>query len=284
MKRPVSGVTDGMREPVGTPAEPSLAARVLAESIESVSGVVHGALGALETTARRASGKSGPSRTDGRSSRWSAHRATRRDELIDAAVTAITQHGAGVGMDQIAAVAKTSKPVIYRYFTDKTDLYRAVSQRVVGDVLTTLIQVMAAGPPPRELIHASVEAYLGLLEDNPELYRFVARHPLIAPTAGAPDVVDFSTVVAELLTQHLGAQLHDAGLEPTFAHPWGEAIVGFISAASSWWVDHRDAMSREQLADYLSALLWGGAAGVYQSVGLDVDGKPAPGIFPALPE
>ncbi|MEP7021366.1 MAG: TetR/AcrR family transcriptional regulator [Pseudonocardiales bacterium] len=284
MKRPVVGVTEGEQADSAEPvAEQSLAARVLAEGIESVSGVVHGALGALETKARRASGKGEPSRTDGRSSRWAAHRAARRDELIDAAITAVTQHGASVGMDQIASVAKTSKPVIYRYFTDKTDLYRAVSQRVVGDVLTTLVRVMETDPPPRELIHASIDAYLGLLEDNPELYHFVARHPLVEQAAGASDVVDFSTVVAELLTQHLGTQLRAAGLDPAAAHPWGEAIVGFISAASIWWIDHRDAMSRRQLADYLSSLLWGGAAGVYQSVGLDVDAKPAPNVFPKLP-
>ncbi len=41
-------------------------------------------------------------------------------------------------------------------------------------------------------------------------------------------------------------------------------------------------MTRQQLADYLSALLWGGAAGVYQSVGLRVDTTPAPGVFPHL--
>lgn len=250
----------------------SLAARVLAEGIGSVTGAVQGALSALET------------KVDGRSSRWAAHRATRRQELIDAAITAISRHGAAVGMDEIASVAATSKPVIYRYFADKTELYRAVSQRVVGDVLSTLVQIMATDPSPRELIHAGIDAYLGLLEANPELYRFVLQHPLVAgSTTGEADVVDFSTVVAELLTQQLGAQLRGSGLEPALAHPWGEAIIGFISAASLWWIDHRDAMTGSQLADYLSALLWGGAAGVYQSIGLPADARPAPGVFPRLP-
>jgi len=39
-----------------------------------------------------------------------------------------------------------------------------------------------------------------------------------------------------------------------------------------------------ELADYLSSLLWGGAAGVYQSIGQHVDAKPAPGVFPRLPD
>ncbi len=261
----------------------SLAARVLTEGLDSVSGVVHGALDRLETTARRASGKTEPSRTDGRSSRWAAHRATRREELIDAAIAAVSEHGAGVGMDQIAAAANTSKPVIYRYFADKTDLYRAVSQRVVTDVLTSLVQVMAGEPPARELIHAGIDAYLGLLEENPELYRFVAQHPLVGDApAGTAQVVDFSTVVAELLTQQLETQLRASGLDPSFAQPWGTAIVGFISAASTWWIDHRDAMTRAQLTEYLSALLWGGAAGVLQSVGRPADAKTPPGVFPRL--
>src|SRR5581483_1139564 len=79
---------------------------------------------------------------DGRRSRWAAHRAARREELIDAAVVAIRRHGAGVGMDQIAAQARTSKPVIYRYFADKDDLYRAVSNRVVVTVLARLARAI----------------------------------------------------------------------------------------------------------------------------------------------
>jgi AcrR family transcriptional regulator len=248
--------------------------------LESVSEVVHGALGALDTKARRGA-KTKPSETDGRSSRWTAHRAARRDELITAALVAVTRHGAWVGMDQIASVANTSKPVIYRYFADKNDLYRAVTQRVVGEVLATLVQVTSTNPPPRELIHASVDAYLALLEKNPELYRFVAQHPLVGESTSG-GATDFSTVVAELLTAQLEAHLREIGLDPDFAHPWGEAIVGFISAASMWWLDHRDVMTRPQLADYLGSLLWGGAAGVYQYVGQKVDAKPDRGVFPRL--
>ena len=218
-------------------------------------------------------------RTDGRRSRWDSHRAARRDELIDAAIAAIGAHGAGVGMDQIASAARTSKPVIYRYFTDKTDLYRAVSQRLVGRVLSTLLAVADGNPSPRRLIHASIDAYLGLLEDNPELYRFVAEHPLVDSGENA-GVTAFSSVVADLLSHQLAEQLREGGLDPAFAHPWGEAIVGFINAAGLWWLDHRDAMTRAQLADYLGALLWGGAAGVYQYVGQPADPRPAPGVFP----
>jgi AcrR family transcriptional regulator len=225
---------------------------------------------------------------DGRRSRWAAHRATRRDELIDAAVRTIVRHGADVGMDQIAADAATSKPVIYRYFADKTDLYRAVTDRVVGTILTTLravteADVAADGEAAREVIRRSVDAYLALLEQAPELYRFVVHHPSLPPAAGETAGRTFSDVIAEMLADQLAGPLRAGGLDPSYAHPWGEAIVGFISAASLWWLDHPGAMSRTQLSDYLAALLWGGAAGVHQYAGQDVDARPADGVFPLLP-
>jgi AcrR family transcriptional regulator len=158
-------------------------------------------------------------------------------------------------MGQIAADAATSKPVIYRYFADKTDLHRAVTQHVVGTIIGSLREVTARDLPPRELIAQSVAAYLTLLEEAPELCRFVVRNPDL-PGAS----VTFGDVIADLLADQLSAQLRAAGREPARAHPWAEAIVGFISAASLWWLDHSDAMSREQLGDYLTALLWGGAA------------------------
>ncbi|MCW2494811.1 MAG: Transcriptional regulator, TetR family [Jatrophihabitans sp.] len=213
---------------------------------------------------------------DGRRTRWDAHRVTRRDQLIDAAIRAVIASGPGVGMDEIAAVARTSKPVIYRYFTDKQELYRAVTTRIIGNVMGSLETVIATDPPPQELIHACVEGYLALLEENPELYLFVMAHPQVSDSA------DFSRLVADMLGRQLAEHLTRGLLDPALAHPWAEAIVGFINSASLWWLDHRDAMNRSQLADYLSALLWGGAAGVYQAVGQPADPRPGPGVFPRI--
>ena len=197
---------------------------------------------------------------DGRRSRWDAHRSTRREELIDAAVRAIDKYGPAVGMDQIAADAQTSKPVIYRYFADKTELHRAVTQRVVGTILAALRSVTAQGLPARDLIHASVAAYLALLEERPQLYRFVIAHPYLE------DGRTYSEVIAAMLATELTGPLQSSGHDPAYAHPWGEAIVGFINAASLWWVDHPGVMTREQLADYLGTLLWGGAAGIHERI------------------
>src|SRR5690349_4232387 len=69
-------------------------------------------------------------REDGRRSRWSAHREQRRAVLVEAAVQAVLRHGADADMARVAAVAGVSKPVLYRYFADKAELWLAVGEHV----------------------------------------------------------------------------------------------------------------------------------------------------------
>jgi AcrR family transcriptional regulator len=231
--------------------------------------------GAIEALARTARGTEAPPRIDGRSARWTAHRIARREELIDAAVAAVNEFGSSVGMDQIAAAARTSKPVIYRYFTDKNDLYRAVGERVITEIVTTL-RAVEHDSEPQALLRASIDAYLQLLEDNPQLFRFITQHQM-------PVDAEFSRPVAAVLTHALGEQLRAIGIDPAGARPWGEAVVGFIRAASLWWLDNPETMTRAELREYLAALLWGGGAGVFQLAGREVDPRPQAGVFAKLP-
>jgi AcrR family transcriptional regulator len=216
-------------------------------------------------------------RVDGRAARWTEHRATRREELIDAAIAAINEHGDEVGMDQIAANARTSKPVIYRYFADKDELYRAVGSRVVRQIVEALLAAEGE-PDPQMLLRTSIDAYLRLVEHNPRLFRFVTGHRVF----NEGGIGHASAAIVDVLAVALGEQLRSIGLDPAAARPWSEAAIGFIRAASLWWIDHRDAMDREQLTAYLTALLWGGGAGLFQLAGCDVDARPAVGIFNRL--
>ncbi len=216
-------------------------------------------------------------RTDGRRTRWAEHRAARRLELIEAAMTAIREHGANVGMDQIARAAHTSKPVIYRYFADKADLYRAIVAQAAASLVARIVAALDGVTEPRAEIAAGVDAFLAMLEEDPELYRFAISHRSDA----VDDVVrDYTGSIGEIITQRLRDHLMAQGRDPAAATPWGIAMVGFIRAAGDWWIDHRDATTRDDLADYLTALLWGGAAAVYTLGGGTADRQVAAHLFP----
>jgi AcrR family transcriptional regulator len=219
---------------------------------------------------------------DGRSARWAEHRAARRAELIEAAMEAIREHGVNVGMDQIARTARTSKPVIYRYFADKADLYRAIVVQTAGTLLQRVVAAIDGVTDPRAEIAAGVDAFLAMLDEDPELYRFAVNQPI---AAGDTDSVvrDYTTTIGEIITERLRGHLAAYGRDPAAARPWGIATVGFLRAAGDWWIDHRDAMSREHLAEYLTSLLWGGAAGVYALGGGEIDNRAPEHLFPPQP-
>ncbi len=201
---------------------------------------------------------------DGRSTRWDQHRATRRRELVEATLRAIRRHGAGVGMDDIAAMAGTSKTVIYRHFTDRQGLYAAVCESVDALILRNLAEATGVpggpsttDPSPRALIAGAVDAYLTLVEKDPEVYRFVVTAPLLDQTSGDP---------AATVTDHIAAQmaaviaeaLRSAGRSTSPAPVWGAGLVGMVRAAADQWLARSSAMSRSELTHHLTNLAWGG--------------------------
>ena len=67
---------------------------------------------------------------DARRDRWSAHREQRRGEFIAAALRVLDKQGPELmTMDAVAAEAGVTKPVLYRYFSDKTALVAALGEQ-----------------------------------------------------------------------------------------------------------------------------------------------------------
>lgn len=190
---------------------------------------------------------------DGRRERWAAHRQARRAELIEAVIEAVRARGPGIDMDDVTAVAGVAKPVFYRYFADKADLYLAVGREVAERIVTDVMAAVDAQTEPRAMVAAGVDAFLGWVERDPALYRFVLQPPFTTST-----VSDYSAVVGMHVSRVTGDLLRAAGLDSGVAEPWGFAMVGAVRSAAERWLD-QPTLSRQALAGYLTDLLWSGA-------------------------
>ena len=206
---------------------------------------------------------------DRRDSRWDEHRRARREQLVDATMAAVTRHGAGVGMDEIAAAAGTSKTVVYRHFADRSELYVAVCTRVAEQLTARLHDAMASSSRPRERVSAAIETYLAFLEADPELYRFVVRHPLLDRPVDADPISSLSDLVGDRAAALVATSLAEAGRDPAPAAPWGHGLVGLVRAAADWWLGADRPMLRSHLAAHLTELAWAGLAGVLPGTAAD---------------
>ncbi|MEN3121692.1 TetR/AcrR family transcriptional regulator [Janibacter terrae] len=212
--------------------------------------------------------------TDGRSARWEVHRQQRRKELVESAMRTIRSRGAGVGMDELASEAGTSKTVFYRHFTDRRGLYLAVAERVdeliirdIGNVLGENTRGTGLGAldlDPRSVIRAAIDAYLALVERDPELYRFIVSAPIVgSSTSGnaAEAVASATGKMAGQISELISSALVDRGNDPAPAILWGQSLVGLVRAGADAWLAGLAAdFSREQVTEHLSDLAWSGIA------------------------
>src|SRR6266542_2457687 len=150
---------------------------------------------------------------DGRTRRWEGYRDARRAELVDAAIRAIRRHGAALGMEDIAAEAGTSKAGIYRHFADKEDLSVAVGSRIAADLVADITDALASEDHPRRALAAAIDAFLVVIESDPEPYRFIVHRPLLDRPNSPDPLADYTALVADHAARLVGEGLQGAGLD-----------------------------------------------------------------------
>jgi AcrR family transcriptional regulator len=194
---------------------------------------------------------------DGRRSRWTEHRRARREDLVVAAVEAVRSTGPAFAVEDVARSAGVSKTVIYRYFSDKDELVDAVLTRISDAVLLPRLlgELDADHVDHRAGLRAVIAAFVALIEDEPELYRFAYAH---TGRAGRADLVAATEHrIAEALAAHFTARLADAGRPTGAATTWAYGVVGMVQLAAHWWSSARTVPAAE-LVEQLTALADGG--------------------------
>ena len=204
---------------------------------------------------------------DGRHSRWDDHREARRAELVDAAVAAIDEHGPSASIAEIAASAGVSKPVLYRYFTDKDDLYRAVGAWGANAVIDGLLPVLVSDRPIRARVELGCDAYLKLISRHPHVFFLLVEHP-----TNEDPLADGKEMVAATISRTLGDALRDLGVDAAGAEPWAHGLVGLGLSTGEWWL-RRHTMSRTAVSAYLSSFIWHAFEGIARENGVRIDSQ-----------
>jgi AcrR family transcriptional regulator len=190
---------------------------------------------------------------DGRRARWTEHRRARREDLVAAAVEAVRLAGPEFAVDDVARSAGVSKTVIYRYFTDKDELVDAVLERISTVILLPRLlgEIAVVHPDERTALRGVISAFVALIEDEPELYRFAYAH---SGRSGRADLVAATEHrIAEALAALMADRLVAAGRPPEAATTWAYGVVGMVQLAAHWWSTARTVPAAE-LVDQLVAL------------------------------
>ena len=187
-------------------------------------------------------------------------RSERREQLIDVARALFAERGLdGTSVEEIAAHARVSKPVVYEHFGGKEALYAVVVDREVR-ALHDAIQEAITRPAtdPRSLIEFGTLALLDYIEDNSDGFRIISRDSSPYTQSGTYQTIlsSIATRVEGLLADHFSSR----GYAPETAPLYSQMLVGLVALAGQWWVDNREVthLSKREVATHLVNLTWNG--------------------------
>ncbi|WP_239116577.1 TetR/AcrR family transcriptional regulator [Planotetraspora phitsanulokensis] len=191
--------------------------------------------------------------------------AERREQLIQIGRTLFAEKGFdGTSVEEIAASAQVSKPVVYEHFGGKEGIYAVVIDREMQRLLSLVTQALVASHARVKLERAAL-ALLQYIEESSEGFQILVRDSHAASGTGtfASLISDIAAQVENVLADEFRERGYDPGLAPMYA----QMLVGMTALTGQWWLEERRP-PREEVAAHLVNLSWNGLTGLDPNPGL----------------
>jgi AcrR family transcriptional regulator len=185
--------------------------------------------------------------------------AERREQLIDIARALFAERGFdGASVEEIAARAEVSKPVVYEHFGGKEGVYAVVVDREVRHLLEMMRDALTEGSA-RVLLEQAARALLDYIEQSSDGFRILVRDsPLGSSTGSYVSIMsDIASRVEGILVDEFKRRGFDAKAAPMYA----QMLVGMVGMTGQWWLDARKP-AKDVVAAHLVNLAWNGLAGL----------------------
>ena len=181
----------------------------------------------------------------------------RRTQLLDVGRSIFAEKGFdATSIEEVAARAGVTKPVVYEHFGGKEGLYAVVVDREMERLLAGVTGALSGGDA-RELLEQAALAFLVYIEEQPDGFRILVRDSPVASSSGtfASLISDIASQVEHILGREFKTRGYDAKLAPMYS----QALVGMVALTGQWWLDARKP-KRDDVAKHLVNLAWNGLA------------------------
>lgn len=191
----------------------------------------------------------------GTTGRWAGQRERRRVEFVDAALSAIAEHGPQTSTEQIAAHVGVTRTKLYRHFAGAADLQRAIAQRAAEMLNAELAPLWAPHGSMAQIIEASVSAHVRFLVEHRNLYRYLARCSLGEDSSTPDAIADIRLTIGTQLGALFTVYLDAFGVD-TDPQPLAFAIVGLVESTTGRWLDQPGSTAQDRLVTDLVRWIW----------------------------
>ena len=186
-------------------------------------------------------------------------RSARRRQLLDAASEIFVERGYhSAGMDEIAAAAGVSKPVLYQHFPSKLDLYIAVVDSHAEKLVSDVRGALQGTTDNHERVQVAVKAFFDFIDDDNSGYRLIfdsdAKDPAVSRRVEG--AIEACTDAVH------GLVMDDSGLDPHRSRMVAAGLVGASQVNARYWLEANRPIDKQAAIDTTVAVLWSGLSGV----------------------
>jgi len=186
-------------------------------------------------------------------------RPARRRQLLGAAQEVFVAQGYhAAAMDEIAERAGVSKPVLYQHFPGKLELYLALLDESVDELVAIVRDALSSTTDNKQRVPATFQAFFDFVSSSGEAFRLVFESDLSNEPEVRARLNRTMYACADMISQFIR---EDAGLSDDEAHFLGMALVGMAQVSSRYWLSTDRAIPKEAAEQLLARLAWRGISG-----------------------
>ncbi|MDO4918877.1 TetR/AcrR family transcriptional regulator [Kocuria sp.] len=180
----------------------------------------------------------------------------RKEQLLATALQVFSDGGYhATSMDEIAAAAGVSKPVLYQHFPGKRDLFLGLVEQTLTELSGRLETSLATTQTHRERVRNVIDTHFDFVRAHPQAHRLVFTADLMSFPEVAARLDEFSRSVANAVAAQLGPH---TGVPSAQAQLLSRGLVNLVQTSAVYWVRHPEAGSAQEVQDRLFRLAWGG--------------------------
>lgn len=183
-------------------------------------------------------------------------RAAREREMLDAAEEVFGERGyAATSMDEIAARAGVSKPLVYQYYGSKDGLFVACLGRLRARLLESVSEVVLAAPDAEQALYAGLTQWFRFLDEHPRAWSVMVDEGMLALDTADQVRADFVGLIAAMVRLNLPP---DRDTTDDEVQVIAQSISGATERLAVWRSRASARPAPEQLAATLMDLFWVG--------------------------
>lgn len=183
-------------------------------------------------------------------------RDARRAQLLAAAQHVFVTNGYhAAAMDEIAERAGVSKPVLYQHFPGKLELYLALLESHVDELVSRVRTAMGSTTDNKQRVRAAVSTFFDFVDGDGQAFRMVFESDLRGEPAVQDAVERATSASVDAITETITA---DAGLDDNHARLLAVGLVGLSHVSARFWLDSERTLSKEDAVSLISTLAWRG--------------------------